>query len=97
MDLLVDSAKRMTSVKWPDPVDDRLEVLLALLKAEGEQVSRSQLLAALVARAPLDGGALAETVRTYRRQMPQEFTQATAAVVDLPTVRHPGAKRRTDR
>lgn len=94
MELLKDSAKRTTSVQWPDAIDARLEVLIALAAASGEQVSRSQLLAALVAGAPMDGGKLGDAVRAYRRQRPEEFSQATAAAGEVPTVRRPGAKRR---
>lgn len=94
MELLMDSAKRTTSVQWPEAVDARLEVLLGLLKAAGEPVSRAQLLAALVADAPLNGRRLGNTVRAYRSQEPAAFSQATAAVGEIPDVRHPGARRR---
>ncbi|OLT30704.1 hypothetical protein BJF79_38385 [Actinomadura sp. CNU-125] len=94
MELLKDSAKRTTSVQWPDAVDDRLQVLVALAAAEGVQVSRAQLLAALVASAPMDGVQLGEVARTYLRERPEPFTQATGSAGDLPVVRRPGAKRR---
>lgn len=94
MELLKDSTKRTTSVQWPEAVDARLEVLVALAAADGEQVSRAQLLAALVANSPMDGGQLSEMIRSYRRQRPEEFTQATSTAGEMPTIRRPGPKRR---
>lgn len=95
MELLKDSAKRTTLVQWPTAVDARLETLLGLLAVEGVEVSRAQLLAALVAEAPLDGNALGRKVRAYRRQRPEIFTQATEAVGELPKIKRPGARRKT--
>jgi DNA-binding response OmpR family regulator len=94
MELLRDSPKRTTSVQWPDAVDARLEILAALATAAGEQVSRAQLLAALVAMAPLDKEALSVAVHSYRQQLHEEFATATAQVEDLPRVRRSGRKRR---
>jgi len=36
MELLEDSAKRTTSVQWPQAVDDRLQVLVAMAAAAGD-------------------------------------------------------------
>ncbi|MGW0192050.1 hypothetical protein [Nonomuraea sp. NPDC003201] len=94
MEFLKDSAKRTTSVRWPDAIDSRLEVLVAVASAAGEQVSRAQLLAALVAAASLDEADLAATVHAYRRQLHEEFARTTAQVEDLPPVRRAGPKRR---
>src|SRR5258708_32242630 len=41
-----------TNVRWPLPVDQRLNELVSLLGEGGVQVTRSQLVAALVAHAP---------------------------------------------
>jgi hypothetical protein len=41
-----------TNVRWPLPVDQRLNELVSLLGGGGVQVTRSQLVAALVAHAP---------------------------------------------
>jgi hypothetical protein len=66
MELLKDSAKRTTSVQWPQAIDDRLQVLVAI------------------------------AVRSYRRQRPEEFRQATGMAGELPMIRPPGPKRRSD-
>ncbi|MBU8857642.1 MULTISPECIES: hypothetical protein [unclassified Micromonospora] len=65
MDLLKDSPRRTTSVQWPAEVDDHLDLLVALVAAEGVPVSRAQLLSALVADAHLNGEALSQIVRRY--------------------------------
>lgn len=96
MELLKDSAKRTTSVQWPQAIDDRLQVLVAMAAAAGEPVSRAQLLAALVAGTPMEGEHIGEAVRSYRRQRPEEFRQATRTAGELPMIRPPGPKRRSD-
>jgi hypothetical protein len=56
-----------TNVHWPAPVDQRLNELLERLSTMGEEATRSQLLAALVASAPVAGPRLAELLARYRR------------------------------
>jgi hypothetical protein len=47
---------RMTSIKWPEPVDARLRLLVNLAAAElGRPTSAAEILAGLVVRTPLDG------------------------------------------
>lgn len=93
MEQLKDSERRTTSVQWPTAVDDRLDMLLRLLAVEGVPTSRAQLLAALVAAAPLDGPKLARTVNAYRKLLLDVF-QEQAVSQPLPTVRRPGPRRR---
>lgn len=95
MELLKNSQKRTTSVQWPEAVDDRLEALLGLAVAAGERVSRAELLAMLVAEAPLNGRQIGERVRAYRQLLPDEFSQTTTQVGELPVVRRPGPRRRS--
>jgi hypothetical protein len=56
-----------TNVHWPAPVDQRLNELLERLSTVGEEATRSQLLAALVASAPVAGSQLAALLGQYRR------------------------------
>ena len=57
-----------TNVQWPFPVDQRLNELLDQLASVGTgEVTRSRLLAALVARAPAQGDRLDELVRSYTK------------------------------
>jgi hypothetical protein len=94
MELLKDSAKRTTSVQWPQAIDDRLQVLVAMAAAAGEPVSRAQLLAALVAGVPMEAEHIGAVVRSYHRQRPEEFREATGTAGELQTIRPPGPKRR---
>ena len=92
-DLLKDARRRTTSVQWPDEVDNHLEVLCQLLAAAGTPISRSQLLAALVATAPLDGRRLAQTARRYFRIRIGGLS-TSAKPADLPALTRVGRRRR---
>jgi len=60
------SIRRATTVYWPVPVDVRLDQLVDEVATQGVTVSRSELLAALVATTPPDAAALLERYRAYR-------------------------------
>ena len=90
MELLKDSSRRTTSVQWPAEVDEHLNVLVALLAAEGVQISRSQLLAALVADARLTGEDLARIARQYLGGL----QTGELAAVAPPSEALPGTPRR---
>ncbi len=53
----------------PGAVDERLEGLLQRARSEGNQISRSDIVAALIWHAPVDGDALGVMVRQCRRDM----------------------------
>jgi type VI protein secretion system component VasK len=88
------SDARNTLVHWPELVDERLNMLLALTEQEGEQASRAQLLAALVCQAPADGQGLGVMIRTYRRLTVGQLEQELADV-RLPRRLGPGRPRGT--
>lgn len=60
--------QRQTSIWWPVPVDQRLDELRELVVKGGFDVSRSQLLAALVTRAPARAPQLENLVREYKKK-----------------------------
>jgi hypothetical protein len=95
---LSDGERRNTLVHWPASVDKRLDVLLDLMAASGGRASRAQLLAALVATAPLDGPRLERQIRRYRQLDEDEFT---AGASDIPAPRtdpaRPGPRSRSPR
>jgi hypothetical protein len=62
-------AKRRPQFVLPDAVDDRLERLLNLAREEGNNVSRSDIVATLIWHARLDGDALGLMTRQYRREV----------------------------
>lgn len=92
MDYLSDANRRKVLIVLPEPVDDRLESLTRVARAARIQVSRSQLLAALVASAPTDPARLARVMHHYLAQDVQVFSQEHPGA-DLPQILHPGAKR----
>jgi hypothetical protein len=92
MDYLSDANRRKVLIVLPEPVDDRLESLTRVARAARIQVSRSQLLAALVASAPTDPARLARVMHHYLAQDVQVFSQEHPGT-DLPQILHPGAKR----
>ncbi len=92
MDLVVNAQRRRVLVVLPEPVDDRLERLTRAALAAQVQVSRSQLLAALIATAPTQPQGLAAVVRDYLAQELEAFSRGHPDK-DLPQVRHPGARR----
>ena len=75
MDYLSDANRRKVLFVLPEPVDDRLESLTRVARAARIQVSRSQLLAALVASAPTDPARLARVMHHYLAQDAQVFSQ----------------------
>jgi hypothetical protein len=96
MKLLKDSTKRMTSVEWPTEVDARLDVLRRLAAAEGVQISRAQLLAALVVETALQGPVLAEVATRYLAHRVEDFAAEPDSLPELPVVSVPGRRRRSE-
>jgi hypothetical protein len=79
---LRDCPKLSTNIYWPIPIDERLNELVDLAKAEGEALSRADLLGALVLEARPDGGSLGVLVRAYRRTPAnQTFVHARDAIL----------------
>jgi hypothetical protein len=80
-----------TNIRWPVPVDARLNALIELAEDEGESLSRSDLVAALVCAAPASGAELAKLVKSYRTKRARDIAIGEAEVVDLP-LRKPGRR-----
>lgn len=93
MELVADADRRKVLVALPEPVDERLEWLLRVAKAAGTPVSRSQMLAAVVASAPIGPGELAQVVQSYLSLELPAFSEGHP-YGDLPEIRHPGPRRR---
>ena len=94
MALLWRSRSRQRCVKWPEFVDERLEILVRLAIAEGEQANGAQMLGALVASCPIDPGEIAERLKQYRRLHEEEF-RTQVDPVGLPELRRTGPPRRS--
>ncbi len=74
--LVRDCPHKQAAVAWPIPVDMRLDDLLDQADAAGENTSRRELAAAIVATTTLTNAQLGKMLRWYR----------TAKVCDLVTV-----------
>jgi hypothetical protein len=92
MRLVSDAQRRKTLVALPEPVDDRLELLIRVARAAGIRVSRSQMLAAMVATAPITRTALSDIVTRYLSLNQTAFSKGHPRG-DLPEVTHPGRRR----
>ncbi|MFI7126843.1 hypothetical protein ACIBQ1_14200 [Nonomuraea sp. NPDC050153] len=95
MELLWRARRRNTLITWPQAVDDRLERLVSAGLAAGENISRSQLLAALVVNAEVSPGNVAALMQAYRSMSVEALGDALASATteDWPKVRHPGPRR----
>jgi hypothetical protein len=93
MRLVSDAERRKTLVALPEPVDERLELLIRVARGAGVQVSRSQMLAAMVAAAPTAPESLARMLRRYL-SLNQPTFSAGHPDGDLPEVKHRGRRRR---
>ena len=93
MSLVSDAERRKILVALPEPVDERLELLIRVARAAGIQVSRSQMLAAMVAATPTAPRGLSRMVTRYLSMELPAFSEGHPNG-DLPEVTHPGPRRR---
>jgi len=91
MYLVSDEERRKILVALPKPVDERLELLIRLARP-GMQVSRSQMVAALVADAPTVPRSLQRIVAGYLSMELGAFAEGHPRG-DLPEIKHPGPRR----
>jgi hypothetical protein len=83
-----------TNVHWPVPVDQRLNELLGQLADLGSgEITRSQLLAALVATAPIEAARLEKLLRRYRNLTAGAIVLQRKGSIEIP-VRRPGRRPR---
>ncbi len=85
-------ARVTTSVRWPSPVDQRLNALVELVGTTCGEVSRSRLLAALVSDAPSNETDLALLVHSYTKKTAAEVVRRSGPIVE--DVRQPGRRPR---
>lgn len=93
MELVSEADRRKTLIALPEPVDERLELLIRVARATGIQVSRSQMLAAMIAAAPTAPAGLKRMVTDYMSVNQTSFSKSHPHG-DLPAVTHRGRPRR---
>lgn len=64
--LVRDCAQKQAAIGWPQPVDMCLDRLLAQADAAGENTSRKELAAAIIASTKLTDAQLGKVLRWYR-------------------------------
>lgn len=98
MELLWRSERRNALIAWPDAVNERLDQLVAAGLAAGENVNRSQLLAALVVHAELSPEFVADILRAYRTLGSDALDEGSRSTSEQwPTVRRTGPRRNSGR
>jgi hypothetical protein len=80
-----------TNVRWPLPVDQRLNELVSLLSTRSVHVTRSELVAALVAGAPTAIAELQELLATYSSQSAGSVVLQKRGNI-VPAERRPGRR-----
>jgi hypothetical protein len=65
--LVRDCPEKQAAVAWPLPVDARLDELLAQAEAAGENTSRKELAAAIIAFTRVTDAQLGRLLRRYRK------------------------------
>lgn len=89
------TATKQAGVSWPFPADRRLDQLVELANSAGASVNRSELVAAIVAAAPIEADQLLKLVlawRTYQVRHVVIGIDDAAKVVEIPRFR-PGRRR----
>lgn len=92
--LVRDCPQKQAAVAWPLPVDMRLDVLLAQADAAGENTSRKELAAAIIATTRLSNAQLGRLLRRYRTAKVSDLVALPEGENIIPFVRQkPGPRR----
>src|SRR4051794_5564530 len=87
------SDRKAVAVRWPRPVDRRLDQLVTRLSDAGERTDRTELLAAIVTVTEPDDDALREALQRYRTATNREvLLDAPDALVTRLPVHGPGPR-----
>jgi hypothetical protein len=92
--LVRDCPQKQAAVAWPLPVDVRLDELLAQAHAAGENTSRKELVAAIIANTRLSDAQLGRLLRWYRTIKVRNLVPLPEGENVVPFVKHkPGPRR----
>lgn len=91
--LVKDCPQKQAAVAWPLPVDLRLDQLLAQADACGENTSRKELVAAVIATTAMTDAQLGRLLRRYRTAKVREVVTIPSGENIVPFVsRKPGPR-----
>ena len=91
--LVRDYPEKQAAVSWPLPVDARLDELLAQAEAAGENTSRKELVAAIIALTRLTDVQLGRMLRRYRRARVRDLVSLPEGENVVPFTKHkPGPR-----
>jgi hypothetical protein len=92
--LVRDCPQKQAAVAWPLPVDVRLDELLAQANAAGENTSRKELVAAIIAGTRVSDAQLGRLLRQYRKARVRDLVALPEGENVVPFVKHkPGPRR----
>ncbi len=92
--LVRDCPQKQAAVAWPFPVDARLDELLTQADAAGENTSRKELAAAIIATTQLSDVELGQLLRWYRTAKVRDLISLPEGENVVPFVKHkPGPRR----
>lgn len=92
--LVLDVATKQPGLRWPIPVDARLDGLVTAANTAGAATNRKELLAALVVAAPARPASLRDAVIKLRVTTVRE-TALNGSASESYVLRKPGRPRRT--
>jgi hypothetical protein len=92
--LIRDCPQKQAAIAWPLPVDVRLDELLAQASAAGENTSRKELVAAIIASTRVSDTQLGRLLRQYRKTRVRDLIVFQEGENVVPFVKHkPGPRR----
>jgi hypothetical protein len=91
--LVRDCPQKQAAVAWPLPIDARLDELLAQANAAGENTSRKELVAAIIAATRVSDAQLGKLLRRYRTARVRDLVSIPEGENVLPFAKHkPGPR-----
>lgn len=91
--LVRDCPQKQAAVSWPLPVDVRLDELLAQADAAGENTSRKELVAAIIATTRVTDAELGRLLRRYRKAKVRDLVSLPEGENVVPFTKHkPGPR-----
>lgn len=91
--MIRDCPQKQAAIAWPLPVDARLDELLAQASAAGENTSRKELVAAIIANVKVSDAQLGRLLRQYRKTRVRDLIALPEGENVVPFVKHrPGPR-----